>query len=174
MYIDEIRVQLAKNRPQKQVQEKLREYIYGLLYVRILFPSYPVNEKHKMEAGHMNEGHIAQTPFDQMISSDRGQLIKAAIPYLSPKGRRILSVYEKSAELLRTISVFGGTDSGGSLSAMSVPVRDPVDMINEIRGFCYGSSRNKLDQMVNMIAMVQMLQLMNQPDDTQNREESNE
>ena len=27
MYVDEIRVQLAENRPQKQVQERLREYI---------------------------------------------------------------------------------------------------------------------------------------------------
>ena len=27
-YVDEIRVQLAENRPQRQVQERLREYIY--------------------------------------------------------------------------------------------------------------------------------------------------
>ena len=28
-YVDEIRVQLAKNHPQKRVQERLREYIVG-------------------------------------------------------------------------------------------------------------------------------------------------
>ena len=28
-YVDEIRVQLAKNQPQKRVQERLREYIAG-------------------------------------------------------------------------------------------------------------------------------------------------
>lgn len=29
MYVDKIRVQLIENRPQKQVQERLREYISG-------------------------------------------------------------------------------------------------------------------------------------------------
>ena len=126
-----------------------------------------------MEADPMNDDHIAQTLLDQMVSSDRGQMIKAAIPYLPPMSRQIFSIYEKAAEFLNTVSIFGRTDSGGSLSAMSIPARDPVDMINEIRGFCYGPSRDKLDQMVNMMAMVQMLQLMNQPDSSK-KEDSNE
>lgn len=117
-----------------------------------------------MEADPMNDDHIAQTLLDQMVSSDRGQLIKAAIPYLPPKGQQIFSVYEKAAELLNTVSIFGRSDSESSLSAMSIPAQDPMDMINDIRSFCYGPSRDKLNQMVNMMAMVQMLQLMKQPD----------
>lgn len=126
-----------------------------------------------MEADPMNDDHISQTLLDQMVSSDRGQLIKAAIPYLPPKGQQVFSVYEKAAELLNTISIFGRAGSGSSLSAMSMPVQDPMDMINEIRGFCYGPSRDKLNQMVNMMAMVQMLQLMNQPDNSK-KEDDNE
>lgn len=126
-----------------------------------------------MEADPMNEDHIAQTLLDQMVSSDRDQMIKAAIPYLPPKGRQIFSIYEKAAELLNTVSIFGRKDYDSSLSAMSMPARDPMDMINEIRGFCYGPSRDKLNQMVNMMAMVQMLQLMNQPERAQ-KEDSNE
>ena len=44
MYVDEIRVQLAENRPQKQVQERLREYIscsaasHSLIDIIFLFP----------------------------------------------------------------------------------------------------------------------------------------
>lgn len=121
----------------------------------------------------MNDDHISQTLLDQMVSSDRGQLIKAAIPYLPPKGQQVFSVYEEAAELLNTISIFGRAGSGSSLSAMSMPVQDPMDMINEIRGFCYGPSRDKLNQMVNMMAMVQMLQLMNQPDNSK-KEDDNE
>ena len=117
-----------------------------------------------MEADPMNDDHIAQTLLDQMVSSDRGQLIKAAIPYLPPKGQQIFSVYEKAAELLNTVSIFGRSGSESSLSAMSIPAQDPMDMINDIRSFCYGPSRDKLNQMVNMMAMVQMLQLMKQPD----------
>lgn len=126
-----------------------------------------------MEADPMNDDHIAQTLLDQMVSSDRGQMIKAAIPYLPPKGRQIFSIYEKAAEFLNTVSIFGRPDSDSGLSAMSIPAQDPMDMINEIRSFCYGPSRDKLNQMVNMMAMIQMLQLMNQPNGTQ-KEESNE
>lgn len=126
-----------------------------------------------MEADPMNDDHIAQTLLDQMVSSDRGQLIKATIPYLPPKGQQIFSVYEKAAELLNTVSIFGRSDSESSLSAMSIPAQDPMDMINDIRSFCYGPSRDKLNQMVNMMAMVQMLQLMNQPDNNK-KEDANE
>lgn len=126
-----------------------------------------------MEADPMNDDHIAQTLLDQMVSSDRGQLIKAAIPYLPPKGQQIFSVYEKAAELLNTVSIFGRSGSESSLSAMSIPAQDPMDMINDIRSFCYGPSRDKLNQMVNMMAMVQMLQLMKQPDNNK-KEDANE
>ena len=126
-----------------------------------------------MEADPINDDHIAQTLLDQMVSSDRGQLIKAAIPYLPPKGQQIFSVYEKAAELLNTVSIFGRSGSESSLSAMSIPAQDPMDMINDIRSFCYGPSRDKLNQMVNMMAMVQMLQLMKQPDNNK-KEDANE
>ena len=126
-----------------------------------------------MEADPMNDDHIAQTLLDQMVSSDRGQLIKAAIPYLPPKGQQIFSVYEKAAELLNTVSIFGRSGSESSLSAMSIPAQDPMDMINDIRSFCYGPSRDKLNQMVNMMAMVQMLQLMKQPYNNK-KEDANE
>ena len=136
-------------------------------------PSYSVNKKHKMEADIMNEEQISQTLLDQMVSSDRGQMIKAAIPYLPPKGQQIFSVYEKAVEFLNTVSVFGKAGSGTDMCAMSMPAQDPVDVINDIRSFCYGPSRDKLNQMVNMMAMVQMLRLMNQPAD-ERKEDSNE
>ena len=121
----------------------------------------------------MNEGQISLTLLDQMVSSDRGQMIKAAIPYLPPKGQQIFSVYEKAVEFLNTVSVFGKAGSGADMCAMSMPAQDPVDVINDIRSFCYGPSRDKLNQMVNMMAMVQMLRLMNQPAD-ERKEDSNE
>ena len=121
----------------------------------------------------MNEEQISQTLLDQMVSSDRGQMIKAAIPYLPPKGQQIFSVYEKAVEFLNTVSVFGKAGSGTDMCAMSMPAQDPMDVINDIRSFCYGPSRDKLNQMVNMMAMVQMLQLMNQPADGE-KEDSHE
>ena len=72
-----------------------------------------------MEADIMNEEQISQTLLDQMVSSDRGQMIKAAIPYLPPKGQQIFSVYEKAVEFINTVSVFNKRSSGSDLCAMS-------------------------------------------------------
>lgn len=118
----------------------------------------------------MDQNFISQTPLDQMVSSDYGQMLKAAIPYLPASGRQILSVYEKAMELKKTISIFGSSTNTPELSAMSIPSREPVEILNDIRSFCYGSSRNKLDQIVNMMVMVQMLQIMNQPEDRKENE----
>ena len=62
----------------------------------------------------MNEEQISQTLLDQMVSSDRGQMIKAAIPYLPPKGQQIFSVYEKAVEFINTVSVFSKRSSGST------------------------------------------------------------
>ena len=71
----------------------------------------------------MNEEQISQTLLDQMVSSDRGQMIKAAIPYLPPKGQQIFSVYEKAVEFINTVSVFSKRSSGSDLCAMSMRPR---------------------------------------------------
>ena len=52
-----------------------------------------------MEADIMNEEQISQTLLDQMVSSDRGQMIKAAIPYLPPKGQQISQSMKKRLNL---------------------------------------------------------------------------
>ena len=43
----------------------------------------------------MEQEAIAQTALDQMVTDDRTQMLKAAVPYLPPAGRQILSVYAK-------------------------------------------------------------------------------
>ena len=88
-------------------------------------------------------------------------------------GPRIRGYQLSAIRKLNTVSVFSKRSSGSDLCAMSMPPQNPVDIINDIRSFCYGPSRDKLDQMVNMMAMVQMLQLMNQPADGE-KEDSHE
>ena len=109
----------------------------------------------------MEDHIVSQTALDQLVGSGRGQMIKAAIPYLPPKGRRILSVYEKARELANTIALFSG-NGAGELCAMDVAAAEPLDVINDIRRYCYGESREQLDRIVNMMAMLQMVQLLRQ------------
>lgn len=108
----------------------------------------------------MNEEYIAQTTLDQMVGTDREQLLKAAIPYLPPKGQQVLSIYTKVRELSNTLAIFGSMDSRMEMCAASAPSTQPVEILDDIRRYCYGDSRKMLDQMVNMMAMVQMLKVM--------------
>ena len=54
----------------------------------------------------MDQESISQTALDQMVSNDRGQLLKAAVPYLSPQGQRMISIFSKLQELRNTIALF--------------------------------------------------------------------
>lgn len=72
----------------------------------------------------MNEEQISQTLLDQMVSSDRGQMIKAAIPYLPPKGpTRFSQSMKKAVEFINTVSVFSKRSSGSDLCAIDMPAQ---------------------------------------------------
>lgn len=118
----------------------------------------------------MEQEFMSQTALDQMVGSDSGQMMKAVIPYLPPRGQQLLSVYAKTRELMNTLELFSPDNTDMQICAATAS--EPLEMLNDIRRFCYGESRRKLDQMVNMMAMVQMLQMMNQ--DTQGKEERHE
>ena len=120
----------------------------------------------------MNQDFISQTPLDQITGTDYGQMLKAAIPYLPARSRQILSIYEKAMEFRNTVSIFGKGNYESDLTAASTTDTDPMDMLNDIRSFCYGPARSKLDQLVNMMAMVQMVNIINQPE--YRKEDSNE
>lgn len=114
----------------------------------------------------MEQDFVAQTALDQMVGSDGTQLLKAAVPYLPQKGQQIVSLYAKLAELFSTISLFSGKPSDKVVAAASIPSQDPLEILGDIRRFCYGNSRRQLDQLVNAFAMVQMFSIMNSQKDT--------
>ena len=62
-------------------------------------PSYSVNKKHKMEADIMNEEQISQTLLDQMVSSDRGQMIKPPFLIFRQKDSRFSQSMKKRLNL---------------------------------------------------------------------------
>lgn len=108
----------------------------------------------------MDQEPISQTALDQMVTSDQTQLIKAAVPYLPPSARQIISLYTKLEELSNTMALFspGHTD----MQICESTAVDPVEMLQDIRRFSYGKSREKLDQLTNMLVLMQMLQILNE------------
>ena len=103
----------------------------------------------------MEQENIVQTTFDQLVSDENSQMLKAMIPYLSFSGQRILAAYEKAQELRNTIQMFSRPKS--DVQICSSRAENPMELLNDIRKFSYGQSRKQLDQAVNMFAMLEIL-----------------
>lgn len=120
----------------------------------------------------MENEFISQTPLDQMVSDDQSQMLKAALPYLPQSGQRFVSLYTKIQELSNTLRLFASTGQDISICEQPPQSTSPLEMIQDIRRFCYGNSRNQLDRMCNMMSMIQIIQLMNS--NTEKEGEENE
>ena len=103
----------------------------------------------------MEEEIIAQTKFDQLISDDQSQMLKAFIPYLSPRGQQLLSVFTKTRELSNTLALFRGRQPDMQICSSSVS--SPSELLD-------GRSRRQLDQISNFLVMMQLIQVMSHSD----------
>ena len=110
----------------------------------------------------MEEEIIAQTKFDQLISDDQSQMLKAFIPYLSPRGQQLLSVFTKTRELSNTLALFRGRQPDMQICSSSVS--SPSELLDDLRKFSYGRSRRQLDQISNFLVMMQLIQVMSHSD----------
>lgn len=65
----------------------------------------------------MEEEMISQTRFDQLVSDDQSQMLKAFIPYLPPRSQQVLSVFTKARELSNTMASVSGQTARDARSA---------------------------------------------------------
>lgn len=107
----------------------------------------------------MESEFIAQTALDQMVGTDQDQLLKALIPYLPPREQQLFSLYAKAKEFSNTVNLFGSQAQPMRMQAVSTS--QPVDILNDLRRYCFGNTRRTLDQITNMMAMVEMIKVMN-------------
>ena len=115
----------------------------------------------------MDEKNVSLTALDKMVNDERSQLAKAIIPYLPPQGQRLLSLYTKAAELANTAAVFSAPKN---MEICAVPSREPLEILEDIRSYCFGKSRQKLDELTNLMTMVQMFRMIQE--ETQGEEEA--
>lgn len=109
----------------------------------------------------MEQHFLSQTALDQMAGSDTTQLLKASVPYLPLKAQQLFAVYAKTQELSNTLRLFSSVNKEQQMCAASTPCNDPLEALDDIRSFCYGESKNCLDQIINTLALFQILKLMN-------------
>lgn len=117
----------------------------------------------------MNEEPITLTALDQMVTSDSTQILKALVPYLPLGMQGFFSIYTKSKELSKTISLFSPRRQNVQMQAASAPLpASPMELLEDMAGCCTGQMRQKIQDMKQMMAMVQMMQMMN--DSTENED----
>ena len=116
----------------------------------------------------MEQDHIPLTALDQMVGGNQEQLLKALIPYLPPGPQQFLSLFAKAKEFSNTIALFG-YGHPTPMQAASVSSQ-PLDILQDVRQYCYGSCQKSLDQMINMAVMLEMVKVMNSSPSTDNCE----
>lgn len=103
------------------------------------------------------------TDLDQMVSDDQIQILKAAIPYVPSSGQRLLSIYSKVRELQNTLTLFPQENSDMRICGSDAEMQ-PLDILNEIRPFCSGPTQEHIDQIIQMFAVMQILELFQDPE----------
>lgn len=118
----------------------------------------------------MEQDYPIQTALDQMVGSDQEQFMKALIPYLSPKLQQFMALYTKASELANTAVLFQKQQTV-EIQAASGPLQ-PLEVLSDVRRYCFGNSRKTLDQIVNMMTMMEMIKVMNSssPEDSCEKE----
>lgn len=119
--------------------------------------------KRKIMDHQENAPNTPMTDLDQMVSDDQIQILKAAIPYVSSSGQRLLSVYSKMRELQNTLTLFPQENSQMRICGTDAQMQ-PMDLLNEIRPFCSGQTQERIDQIIQMFAMLQMIELFQEQD----------
>ena len=103
----------------------------------------------------------SQNLLDEMVNGDSVQILKAALPYLPSSGQSVVSVFAKFLELQNTIHFFHS--SKGNMEICSRQKSDPVEMLTACSNACHGPAKEKLNNMINTLLMLQMLELSQTP-----------
>ena len=74
---------------------------------------------------------------------------------------RLFNGLQTSANALSLMS----NDTKDGMHALSAEQPEPLEMLQDIRRYCSGDTREKLDSLVNMLSMIQMMQIMNEQDE---------
>ena len=110
---------------------------------------------------------IPLTPMDQKTFSGPIQMLKAAIPYLSPSTGQTFALLARILELKYTMNIF--QDNQLSICSLSNNKRpDFEQVLKDIKKYCASSEAEQIDQFLNII---QAMRLYNQYNELLNNSE---
>ena len=77
----------------------------------------------------MEQDFVARTALDEMVESDRNQMLKAMIPYLPASGQQFLSMYAKTQELINTMTLFKNRKNYPDMQAASLSISEDAAVV---------------------------------------------
>lgn len=108
-----------------------------------------------------NESHAPMTPFDELVTSPRLQIMKLIIPYAPPGSRRMLAACVKFMEFREAFRIFGSGYGGLQAQMVSGDERpDLIDMLNSFRPYLGSREAAMLDMVMNLKEMLSVMEMM--------------
>ena len=105
------------------------------------------------------------TPFDELVSSPRLQMIKLLLPYVPPPGRRLLAALVKFLELRRAVRVFGGSASAADLGCPPEGGADPRALADSLKPYLNPKEAEMMETVMNMRDVMSMAEMMQENSD---------
>ncbi len=96
--------------------------------------------------------------FDTLIQTNRLQILKTALPYISLSGQRFLSVCVKILELKNTMALYQQDEASLSACSLQKENGNILDLLQDIRKYCPADKQESIDQILNFANMYQMFQ----------------
>ena len=109
------------------------------------------------------------TPFDQMISSQNTQILKALLPYMPSDTQKLIAIVVKFSELQYTLNLFQNWSELVQIQNFEKHKTSPLDIIHEIHPYLPQDASTMLDHfsnMMNTMEMIKTFQTMSDTDDS--------
>lgn len=105
----------------------------------------------------------SQFILDEMVNEDPVQVLKAALPYLPASGQSFISIFAKFLELQNTIRLFQASPGSMQICAQEKEKNDPLEMLTACSNVCHGPMKERLDNIISTLAMLQMFEISQKP-----------
>ena len=94
--------------------------------------------------------------FDDMTTTDRIRMLKAALPYVDIGMQRYMAIYIKFLELMYTISYFRNEPQKFSAHFTKCKSSDPREIMNGLKKYCSKNEQASMEQMLQMMQAFEM------------------
>ena len=100
---------------------------------------------------------VSMTELDALVSDNKMQMLKAALPYISATQQQVLSIYVKVLELNNTIQLVHKEESRKvGICSVSEQKRNTTEMLNTIKRYCTDAEKEMIDLFMNFFSAFRM------------------